>query len=408
MQWASLGFTENPFSTEPITQATLNLYTGHSRAITKSTEALEQKNVLMVIKGSRGVGTTSFANFLRFSSQSKKEYFTPRNEIRVEPQWGLETLLAVIIANIIREIELFHPEQVTKDVRFQNAKAISSRIAEAYRSFGIEAFGVGMNYGKNAGIVTQPIIVSSAVLGHHLEDLSALILTLPYRYGTLIQLNNLDIGTIHEEKHLKYLFNALRDYVQTDGMSWLLVGDIGLRRFIAQSVDRLDDIVTAEVEVNPLERAEYEALIEKRLDSFKSNEKVIFPIDKDVFTYLYDVTQGRLRYIFGLLHRLVGSLHIGDLSDRLTLKIAKPMISQLAKERIGRHQLTPSEELLLQKLVAEKKLTVTELAKLIGKSMNNTSNLLAKLAERRLVTAQKKGKNKYYIAELDAIIAYSN
>ncbi len=362
----------------------------------------------MVIKGSRGVGTTSFANFLRFSSQSKKEYFTPRNEIRVEPQWGLETLLAVIIANIIREIELFHPEQVTKDVRFQNAKAISSRIAEAYRSFGIEAFGVGMNYGKNAGIVTQPIIVSSAVLGHHLEDLSALILTLPYRYGTLIQLNNLDIGTIHEEKHLKYLFNALRDYVQTDGMSWLLVGDIGLRRFIAQSVDRLDDIVTAEVEVNPLERAEYEALIEKRLDSFKSNEKVIFPIDKDVFTYLYDVTQGRLRYIFGLLHRLVGSLHIGDLSDRLTLKIAKPMISQLAKERIGRHQLTPSEELLLQKLVAEKKLTVTELAKLIGKSMNNTSNLLAKLAERRLVTAQKKGKNKYYIAELDAIIAYSN
>jgi hypothetical protein len=48
------------------------------------------------------------------------------------------------------------------------------RIAEAYRSFGISAFGFGLNYGKSAGIGTQPTIVPSAVLGHHLEDLAIL------------------------------------------------------------------------------------------------------------------------------------------------------------------------------------------------------------------------------------------
>lgn len=407
MRWESLGFRDNPFSTEPITQTTLDLYTGNSQQISKCAEILEQKNVLMIIEGSRGVGTTSFSNFLRFSAQTKKHYFTPRNEIRVEPRWNLETLLAVIIANIIREIELFQPEKLIKDIRFQKAKAISSQIAEAYRSFGIEAFGFGVNYGKNAGIVSQPVIVPSGVLGHHLEDLSALISSSSYRYGTLIQLNNLDVGTIHDEEHLKYLFNALRDYIQTDGISWLLVGDVGLRRFIAKSVDRLDDIVTMETEIKPLVKTQYEALIKKRLDIFRVSKKATSPIDHEVFSYLYEVTQGRLRYIFGLLQRLIGSLHIGDLSDRLTLEIAKPMICNLARERIARHQLTSSEEEALRGLVESKKETVTELAKHLKKSLNNTSNLLAKLAEKKLVTAQKKGKNKFYSAELDAMIAYS-
>ncbi len=127
-----------------------------------------------------------------------------------------------MIANIVREIELFQPEQIIKDKRFQDAKVLSARIAEAYRSFGIDAFGFGLNYGKTAGISTQPMIVPSPVLGHHLKDLTALIKSAGYRYGILIQLNNLDIGTIHDENHMKYLFNALRDYIQTEDVSWIL------------------------------------------------------------------------------------------------------------------------------------------------------------------------------------------
>ncbi|NVM38595.1 MAG: hypothetical protein HWN81_23610 [Candidatus Lokiarchaeota archaeon] len=60
------------------------------------------------------------------------------------------------------------------------------------------------------------------------------------------------IGTIHDEDHMKYLFNALRDYIQTEDVSWILVGDVGLRRFIAQEVDRLDDIISYEIDLLPL------------------------------------------------------------------------------------------------------------------------------------------------------------
>jgi hypothetical protein len=406
MKWESLGFKENPFSTDPISQVTLPIYVGHKADIKTCDAVLGEKNVLVVIEGARGIGTTSFANYLRFSAQAKELYFTPKNEIRVEPNWNLETLLAVILSNIVREIELSLPSKIVKDKRFQETKDLSLRIAEAYRSFGISAFGFGVNYGKSSGIVSQPTIVPSSVLGHHLEDLSALIQSAGYKYGTIIQLNNLDVGTIHNEDHLKYLFNAMRDYLQTNGISWLLVGDVGLRPFIAQQVDRLDDIIGHEIEINALQKTEFMELVHKRINYYRVNPKAQFPIDEVVFSYLYDITKGRLRYIFGLLRRLFNALSVGDLTDRITLDIAKPMIVQLAQDRVKRNKLSHGEEQVLRAVVELGEVSVTKLAKKVNKATNYVSNVLAILAQYTLVTARQEGRTRYYAPELDATIAY--
>jgi len=408
MQWESLGFKENPFSTDPITIDTLPLYTGHTLEMQACKDVVSQKDILMIIEGQRGVGTTSFANFLRFSTQKKKLYLTPRNEIRVNPGWSLETLLSAIIANIIREIEFFQPENITKDKRFQDAKSLSTRISETYRSFGVDAFGVGVSYGKSAGISSQPIIVPASVLGHHLEDLAELTKLSGYKQGILLQLNNLDIDTIHEEKYLRYLFNAIRDYIQTKGLSWLLVGDIGLRQFITQQVDRLDDIVTYETEIKPINKVDYNELIDKRIQNFRASPKVYIPIDQEVFTYLYDVTKGRLRYIFGLLNRLITRVHVGDLTDRLTLNIAKPMVIRLARERLAKQKLSPTDEQLLRLLVKLNQARVSDLVKRSKKSNNYISNILAKLLKLKLVTFKKIGNARQYSPEIDSTVAYSD
>jgi len=407
MQWQSLGFKTDPLSTDPIFIETLNLYTGHAKEIAICLNVLGDGNRRIVVEGARGVGTTSFSNYLRFSLQEKKLFFTPRNEIRVDAGWKIETLLSVIVANIIREAELFDSDQITKDERFQNAKALSARIAETYRSFGVDAFGVGFNYGKSAGVVTQPILIPAAVLGHHLEDLVSLIKSAGYKKGILIQLNNLDVGEIHDEMHLKYLFNALRDYSQTDGISWLFVGDLGLRKFIAQQVDRLDDIISFEVEIGALTKEEFRQLILKRVNFYRSNTKVELPIDMDVFLYLFDITKGRLRYIFGLLARLMASLSVGDLTDRVTLSIAKSMLIKLAKSRIERNDITPSEEGILRIVVQKDEFIITEVANEIGKSSQYIGKVLNKLVETKLINSRKNGKNKYYHPSLDAVIAYS-
>ena len=406
MKWESLGFKENPFSTDPISQTTLSLYIGHETEIKAFNTILSEKNILVVIEGARGIGTTSFANYVRFVAQSKSLYFTPKNEIRVEPNWNLETLLAVIISNIVREIELSLPPKISKDKRFQDTKALSLRIAEAYRSFGISAFGFGVNYGKSGGAASQPIIVPSSVLGHHLEDLSNLIQSAGYKYGTMVQLNNLDVDTIHNGEHLRYLFNAMRDYFQTNGLSWLLVGDVGLRPFIAQNVDRLDDIVNHETEIKALHKKDYMELIHKRINYYRLSPQAKFPIDEDVFSYLYDITKGRLRYIFGLLHRLFNALFVGDLTDRITLDIAKPMIVKLAQDRVKRNKLSHGEEQILRAVVELGEIPVSQLAKKVGKSPNYVSNILAELIQFNLVTVRPEGRVRYYTPVLDAIIAY--
>ncbi|MCK4608460.1 MAG: MarR family transcriptional regulator [Gammaproteobacteria bacterium] len=409
MQWESIGFKANPFDTDPITQATLALYTGNEKKVAACKNVLNEKNVLIIIEGSRGVGTTSFANNLRFSAQDEKSYFTPFKEIRVEEGCTLEALLAMVIANVIREIEIFHAGKILKDKRFQDAKAISSRIAETYRNFGIDALGFGASYGQSPGINSQPVIVPAGVLGHHLEDLCALVQsTLGYKYGILLQFNNLDIGVIHNERHLKYLFNGLRDYIQTDYLSCMLVGDFGLRRFIAQKVDRLDDIVSYEIEINSLSQKEYLELIGRRINFYKSQKNAELPIEKEVFLYLFNLTKGRLRYIFGLLSRLLNDLYIGDLADKLTLSIAKPMIARLAKTRLSKDGLTAGEEVILAVLAKKEKLSVIDITKLTGKSKQYISRTVIKLLQHGFVTVQRQGRYKYYSPILDVIIAYSD
>lgn len=406
MQWDSLGFSDNPFDTDPIRQGTLDLYVGREESVSICKNVLAERNVLLVIEGARGIGTTSFGNYLRFNSQAQKKYFTPSNEIRVGAGWKIETLLAVIVANIVRELDIFQPENVSKSKQFQDAKALTMRIAETYRSFGVDALSFGVNYGKNAGITSQPSIIPAATLGHHLEDLATLVKSLGYEFGILLQLNNLDLGAIHEAKHLKYLFNELRDYIQTDLVSWMLVGDVGLRRFIAQQVDRLDDIVSYEVKISALSEDEFLKLIDQRAIFYKKHKNAEMPVDEKAFLYLFQITKGRLRYIFGLLKRLLNELSVGDLTDRLTLDIVKPMVVRLAQERIAQYDVTPKELGLLQRIVKKGTGNASKLSAELGQSRQAVSKALIRLLEMKLLTVQQSGRDRIYYPSLDAEIAY--
>lgn len=408
MYWQTLGFKSDPLQTAPITNETLMLFTGHSKEIEICQNILANSNFRIVIEGARGIGTTSFGNYLRFCNQNAKHFFTTKNEIKVDQGWRIETLLAVIISHLVRELELFaNKPAIIQDVRFQNAKGISSRIAETYRSFGIQAFGSGINYGKAAGVVTQPVIVPSATLGHHIEDLVLLVRENGYKNGVLLQLNNLDIGEVHTAQEMKYLFNALRDYTQIEGTNWLFVGDVGLRKFIAQQVDRMDDIISYEVRINSLNAEEFSEMLKKRFEYYRTSSKVEMPIEMKVFTYLYKITSGRLRYIFGLISRLMNSLHVGDLTDKVTIQLAKPMLVKLAKDRVERTDITGAEEITLRLLVSLKNPTPSDIANVIGKSSQYVGRIVSALNKKQLITVKKVGNKKYYYPSLDATIAYS-
>ncbi len=406
MHWESLGFSEFPFEPKPIETETLGLFTGYEEQQKECKSVLDSVNRTIVVEGGRGVGTTSFGNFLRFNLHKQKKYFTPSSEIRIEPQWRLETVLGVIISNIVREMEL-HISNIEKKKIFKDAKALSNRLHQSYRSFGVSALGFGASYGRS-GQTSQPIIVPSQVLGHHLEDLVGLAKSIGYKNGIILQLNNLDVGTVHEESDLKYLLNALRDYLHSLGASWLLIGDQNLRGFIARAVDRVDDVISYEVTINPLNQEEFRKLVEKRIAYFRRNDKAKFPVDMEVFDYLFMITRGRLRYVFGLLLRMLTKLRVGDLTDRVTLDFAKPIIRELALERMKRSEITATESKVLEHIAKNPGIGVTELAKAVKKPLNYVSNVANKLLDAHMVSVTRDGRKRLYFPSVDAEIAYLN
>lgn len=308
----------------------------------------------------------------------------------------------------MREIELRSEfAKFVLDKRFQDAKALSSRIAETYRSFGVDAFGFGGTFGKQAGVVTQPVIVPSPLLGHHLEDLTSLVKAAGFTKGVLFQLNNLDIDEIHNPEEMKYLLNSLRDYTQIDGTNCLFVGDLGLRKFIAQQVDRLDDIISYEVTINPLPLSDFIEMLQKRVQFYGESSKAEIPIDQEVFDYLYKITNGRLRYVFGLTSRLMNRLYIGDLTDKVTLDIAKPMLIKLGRDRVQKSDITVMEEQALQLLITMPNATPSHIAAKLQKTTQYVGRVLTVLVEKGLSSSKREGRERIYTPSIDAIIAYT-
>lgn len=405
MEWELLGYKDYPFSVNPISINTLELFTGHSEEIRICKNILGDKNIRLVIEGARGVGTTSFANYLKFSAQKKHQYFAPREEVSVQKNWNLESLLTAVISTIVREFEVTHEKEVKKNRVFVEAKSLSYRLSEAYNSFGITAFSVGGSYGR-ASTITQPTFVPSTTLGHHLKDLGALAIKLGFKNGILIQLNNLDLDVIHTEEHLEYLLNAARDYLQIENISWLLVGDNGLRSFIARRVDRLDDIISDAIIIKSLTKTLFHELIDKRLTHYQTGKHHVFPIGKDVFDYIYDLTDGRLRYIFGLIYAITNRLHLGKLVQTVSIDLAKDTITALAQERIQNFNLTKGEINLINVLAKQGELSAADLAKETEKNRTVISRMINKLLVDKLVDVRQQGKQRIYFPSLDAKIAF--
>lgn len=405
MEWELLGYKDYPFSVNPISINTLELFTGHSEEIRICQNILSDRNIRLVIEGARGVGTTSFANYLKFAAQKKNQYLAPREEVSVQKNWNLESLLTAVISTVIRELDITHEKEVKKNKIFVEAKSLSYRLSEAYNSYGITAFSVGGSYGRTSA-VTQPTFVPSTTLGHHLRDLGTLAVKLGFKNGILIQLNNLDLNAIHTEEHLEYLFNAARDYFQIENVSWFLVGDVGLRSFIARRVDRLDDIISDTISIKPLTKSLYHDLIDKRFAYYQTSKRSTFPIEKGVFDYLYDLTDGRLRYIFGLIYAITNRLHLGKLVQMVSIDLAKDTITTLAQERIQKFNLTKREIELIRILAKQKELSVIDLAEAAGKDRTTLSRMVNKLLADKLVDVKQQGKQRIFFPSLDAKIAF--
>ncbi|NNM59488.1 MAG: hypothetical protein HKM04_06685 [Legionellales bacterium] len=99
-------------------------------------------------------------------------------------------------------------------------------------------------------------------------------------------------------------------------------------------------------------------------------------------------------------------LYVGDLVDKVTLDIAKPMLIRLGRDRVHRSDLSAMEEEVLQLLVLVPDATATSIAKKLNKTPQYIGRVFTTLIEKNLVSSQKEGRDRTYIPSIDAIIAY--
>lgn len=399
------GLRGNPYTTSPIDKQNLDLFVGREDYIKVASRVIDEKSIL-VVEGNRGVGTTSFSNYLRFTKESRGNVLTPLREISVGNGWNEELLLANVLSSVTWELEGKVPSKYKE--QYNNIKAISQRVRETYRDISIQLSAVGTGVGINKPtLVTMPPLIPTTTLVQHLLEVKNLIQVSGFQKETIIQLNNLDVGTLFIPEQLSSFFNKIRDILQIAGYTWILVGDLGLRNFIADKVDRLDDIISYDCYLEPLTLDEVELAIQARITKYSANDHPVQPLSEELIRILYQATNGRIRQIFGFATRLIHSVSENLFIEQITPEIALPIITREVEDRLRQHHVTKRERKVLEEIVAQLGVTPSNLSRKIGLSPTNLSRILSHLLASRCVSVIKEGRMRKYSAAPDVQIAFS-
>jgi len=392
---------ESPYTTAPISRENLDLFVGRSEAVTAAQNTLRNPSVL-VLEGGRGVGTTSLGNYLRFGKAQEGKVFSPLSEVSAPAGIAAEFFLANVLSTLVWTIDTDYDLEENPD--YQTIKSITHQIRERYRDFSaqVSILGTGVGAGGNTQrIVVTPPTYPQPTLVRCLSDVKKLLTEYGVEEEIIVQVNNLDIGTTLSEEEGTHFLNAIRDILQIPGYSWILVGDLGLRHFIADRVDRLDDIVALEWLVEPLSLQEVYKVIEKRVHKYGIGRRPQAPLSDELIAMLYEATEGRIRQIFGFANRLLNRLADAPLMDRITPKIAFPLLRNEVERRMRQSKLTANEKRVLRCVTKAHARYPTEISKETNISRPNVSRILRRLVETRFLTFRPEGRQRRYVAMAD-------
>jgi DNA-binding transcriptional ArsR family regulator len=95
--------------------------------------------------------------------------------------------------------------------------------------------------------------------------------------------------------------------------------------------------------------------------------------------------------IIELLHKIESKL---DMLDEIVTLLRVGQAGAIEQTRNLLLESSPLRKMVYQ--LCDGKHTVSDIAKTLGKSMSSTSQVISKLLEARMITEERKGKEKYY------------
>jgi hypothetical protein len=290
--WSSLGLTDNPYNSLPITSDELGekLLVGREEELRALTISLLALNTHPTLEGGNGVGKTSlvsvagyrlFKAYLdsgsRFVLPLQKNFQLSINENVAA--FRVKVFLQVVQA-LISNRNYFHADFPCPE--FSSLERWRKSLRSIVGSSEME--GSEPSDGESAGLLDAIDEVKTWLEETFQGSQAGFFLCV---------IDNLEL--LETSSDAKALLEEMRDEVlNIPGLRWVLCGARGIVRSVA-STGRLVGFLGDPIEILPVRDEYIGALIEARLEAFKGEGNVSAPVEVDGFLKLYHIGHKNLR-----------------------------------------------------------------------------------------------------------------
>lgn len=405
--WIKYGLKGNPFDTSPLSQEG-NAFLPLSEAIvgrgldTKESRILT--NILsnpggarIVVEGNLGVGKTTFINYHRYlwEIHAQDRLFTTKREIAITEEWRLRHFLINILCAIITKIiDVIGKKRAIENPIFKELEAMSKIIFQ--NSFNIEGsiMGCGGGFGSSQQ-VNIPIIPETQLIEYFRKVVQE-IKKIGYA-GVFLHIDNLELFHTTNMEKAKIFFEEIRDSIQIPDVYFIFVCRKGFFQEVINPSRRVRSIFFGRtITIPPLSKEQVLNVIRKRYQLLTlKGQQITIPIENKFIEYLYDLYEGKLRYIMDAMNMILPEFNY-SFPYTITKKEAQECLSYLVEENI-RENLTATEWKILSFCVKLENFTNKLISTQFSFSPPNVTRIIQRLVELDLVFLEKKeGRNSHY------------
>jgi hypothetical protein len=303
--WDELGFRENPYSTDPVPPNGdgVQLLVGRDSELSRLRRSLTSSVNHSTIEGSNGVGKTSLVGIAAFmlfeeyrADPENKPMFIPvQHPFQISGSETPEAFSDRFMITLAREI-IARRDVINKHHSgLRNLPDLDRWLNDPIMHSaggGGTILGVGGNFSATKAVNSSQGFARGGVEVHLREMLSAIFPRKGYG-GFVCVLDNLEL--LDTSARARSTLEALRDGVFAfPGVRWVLCGARGIVRSVV-STPRLQGKLSNPMELNPLNADHVNAVVQRRLELFKTRHDAYTPVDVDGFRKIYEIGNQNLR-----------------------------------------------------------------------------------------------------------------
>jgi hypothetical protein len=286
------------------------------------------------------------------------------------------------------------PKAVESDRLLTEVRALTGVLVKEWfnLSGGVSVLGVGGSAGRSKALTVQRGEISVAGLREYLDELLERVQRLGFA-GMILHFNNLELLAHRKPMGLAQFFEEARDILQTPKIYFIFVGYTGMFQKVIVPHERVRSIFFGRsIHLPPLSREEVHQAIARRYELLAVRpRRWIPPVDDAVIDDLYEVFQGRIRFILDAITSLVTHLPDG-MTGTLATEAAQSLLAQLTWERV-QNLLSEAEQQVLRAAVRQTRFTNSSLAKATSKGKQNIAKYLNRLLDLHLIyPADRRGR----------------